>query len=424
MYSEDKSVINVLMIEDNSGDARITKEILAEVDKPILQLYWKKNLKEGLGFCSENNIDIILLDLSLPDSQGIESLITLHQIVPTIPVILLTGLDDETLGIKALQEGAQDYLIKGNFDPDTLIRSIRYSIERKKVEQRLIEAQKKAEQANKELLASAHKAGMADVASTVLHNVGNVLSSVIVSNDEISQLVKQLEKTKFFKANELLRKNLDNLEDFIINDPKGKKLIQYYLSLDSFFNEFINRAKKESSRLTNKIEMIKDIIISQQNYAIGSNRFDEVDLSSIILDSFKIVESSLAKQHIEVDERFSPIPKLKLQKTKLFQLFINILKNAKEAMDKNDPQTEKKITISTQSTDTEVECIISDTGIGVKPEHLKKLFKFGFTTKESGHGLGLHSCANYMKELNGSITIESDGPGKGASTILRFPLNS
>jgi PAS domain S-box-containing protein len=134
-----KQPIDILLVEDNRGDARLLQENLKEIDGNRFRLIHVELLQEALQRLAQENFDLVLLDLSLPDSQGLETFAKLHHQVPSMPVVVLTGLDDETLAMKAMQVGIQDYLIKGQVNGDLLVRSIHYAIERQKAEQKIRE---------------------------------------------------------------------------------------------------------------------------------------------------------------------------------------------------------------------------------------------------------------------------------------------
>ena len=127
--------IRVLLIEDNPGDARLIQEILAEARGSRFEVKWTDRLAAARECLADGEIDLVLLDLSLPDSQGLDTFAKVHTHVPHMPVVVLSGLDDETLAITAVQDGAQDYLVKGQADGHVLVRSIRYAIERKRAEE-------------------------------------------------------------------------------------------------------------------------------------------------------------------------------------------------------------------------------------------------------------------------------------------------
>ena len=140
MNEMDDRHIKVLLIEDNPGDARLIREMLAEVRGATFDLEWVDRLSAGLERLAEGGFDMVLLDLGLPDSQGIDTFVTLQAQAPRVPIIVLTGLDDEALAVKAVQEGAQDHLVKGQVDSHALVRSIRYAVERHRLLRELEQA--------------------------------------------------------------------------------------------------------------------------------------------------------------------------------------------------------------------------------------------------------------------------------------------
>lgn len=134
----DNQVTKILLIEDNPGDARLIQEMLAEAESGSITIEWVPKLSEGLERLSRGEIDLVLLDLDLPDSRGLDTFLRAYAQAPDVPFVLLTGIDDETLALNAVRKGAQDYLIKGQVDGELLRRAIRYATERKRVEEVLI----------------------------------------------------------------------------------------------------------------------------------------------------------------------------------------------------------------------------------------------------------------------------------------------
>ena len=135
--------IKVLLIEDDPGDAHLIRWMMSKVDGPTFSMEHADRLSTGLERLAAGDIDVVLLDLGLPDSSGLDTFIKVHAQVPEVPIIILTGLEDATLAIKAVQGGAQDYLSKNKLDSELLVRAIHYAIERKKTEEALRESQEK-----------------------------------------------------------------------------------------------------------------------------------------------------------------------------------------------------------------------------------------------------------------------------------------
>jgi DNA-binding response OmpR family regulator len=163
-----EKLIQVLLIEDNPTDALLVEGALTQVSTAEFKLTNVERLIKGLECLSQEPLDVVLLDLSLPDSQGLETLVKIREQAPQVPVVVLTGLTDEELGLRALQEGAQDYLVKGHFEGGGLARTIRYAIERKRSEAEII-------QRNRELLAL-QSAGAAIASNLRLDDVYNTLA--------------------------------------------------------------------------------------------------------------------------------------------------------------------------------------------------------------------------------------------------------
>ncbi len=271
-----------------------------------------------------------------------------------------------------------------------------------------------------ELVEKAHKAGMADIASGVLHNVGNILNSVNTSASLISDTVRQSKLEGLSQANTILREHIDNLEHFIAEHPKGKKLIQYYLKLEEPLKKEQDKVLKQSKRLINKIELINDAIAAQQSYVGTSMEADETSLSGMIDNALALQAGSIEKHGLTIEKDLGSTDTIMTQRSKLIHVLVNIFKNAKEAMSGVPPE-QKNITIKTWQDEDSVYLSISDNGVGIRKEHMDKIFTQGFTTKESGHGFGLHSSANYMSEMGGDLAVESEGEGMGTTFILTFP---
>jgi signal transduction histidine kinase/DNA-binding LacI/PurR family transcriptional regulator len=265
----------------------------------------------------------------------------------------------------------------------------------------------------------AHRKGMMAIVNGILHNISNVLNSISVSTHLIRDLIYTSPLDDFAKANQLLESNWANLDHFIGNDPKGKKLLQFYTKLGEPFRELQAQLLENINRLKDKIRLINDIIITQEGYIGIKSSLEEVDICALVEDVMKINITSLEKRHIKINKYYQEIPKVKVQKTKLFYVLVNLIKNAQEAMDEV-PETDRELTLTVSQTGKYKTIRVTDTGTGIPQELLQSVFAYGFTTKKSGHGFGLHSCANYMTEMDGKIWAESGGPGKGTTFVLQF----
>ena len=275
--------------------------------------------------------------------------------------------------------------------------------------------------ARKELIEKAHKAGMADIATGTLHNVGNILNSVKTSTQAIADTMEKSPLNGLNKANKMLRDNIDYLEEFFTNNPKSKKLMQYYLKLEDGFNKEKDSMKQHLERLFDKVDIIDSVVSAQQSYAGSTGFEEETAFSEIIEDAITMQSGSVKQYNIAITKDLKDIPIVPVQKTKLVHILINLIQNAKDAM-LSIPPEDRKLKIKTESNNEAVFIKVIDSGSGIDKEHIEKIFSHGFTTKKTGHGFGLHSSANYMTEMGGKMWVESEGKGKGSTFVLRFSL--
>jgi C4-dicarboxylate-specific signal transduction histidine kinase len=160
----------------------------------------------------------------------------------------------------------------------------------------------------------------------------------------------------------------------------------------------------------------------QQSYAKVSGVYENLQPADLVEDALRINATAFDRHHIELIREFADnTPVVCVDRHKVLQILINLLRNAKHAMDEK-PDCIKRLVVRVATTaNGKVAIIITDNGIGIPPEHMTKIFNHGFTTKKDGHGFGLHSGANAAKEMGGSLTAKSDGPGQGAEFTLELP---
>lgn len=291
------------------------------------------------------------------------------------------------------------------------------------LETRVKERTAELEAAQKDLVENAHYTGMAEIATSILHNVGNILNSISTSGYMIRETVESSKMAAILKANALLEKNMDRIEDFLCKDPKGMQLLKFYLSLGEMYKTENQKLSSHINSLIEKIDTVKEVVSQQHNYASGTRQSEERVLQELLETSVKILESSMTGRDIEIERDYEEVPKVVVQKTKLVHTLVNILKNAREAIQAHNSPV-RKIWLSISQESGWVEARVKDSGEGISKDNLEKVFKHGFTTKKEGHGFGLHSCAKAMEDIGGQLLVESEGPGCGATFILRFPIQS
>jgi C4-dicarboxylate-specific signal transduction histidine kinase len=292
--------------------------------------------------------------------------------------------------------------------------------------QREINEREQAQEAlrisQQKLLESSRLAGMAEVATGVLHNVGNVLNSVNVSAGLVVEKLRRSKAPKLAKAALLLTSQNGDLAEYLTKDPNGRKLPAYLSKLGEFFLAENIELLQEVDQLGRNIEHIKEVVAMQQSYAKVSGVFENLAAHYLVEDAIAMNTGAFERHHIVVDRQFSPVPLVRVDRHKVLQILINLLRNAKYALDESK-RADKRITISVSVVnDRSVHIVVADNGIGISPENLTRIFAHGFTTREEGHGFGLHSGALAAHAMGGSLSVTSAGTGHGATFTLELPI--
>ena len=365
MLPFEPQTIKVMLIEDDKGDAELINLMFDEVDRITFQVKWAKRISEALAALAADDSDVILLDLTLPDAQGLEAFIMLHDSYPELPIVVLSGLANEKIISQAMQSGAQDYLIKDEINSQSISRSLLYAIERKKAEKALRDSQKLA--------------SLGTLAAGIAHEINSPLQ-VITGMSE--SLIRKL------------RSNTIDTEQVIRN------------------LETINR---NSWR-------VADIVRSLLTYSRATvDEMHSHDLNAIVNDSLLLIEHQLLSwANITVHTLLSPlIPPLICDRNKITQVIINLLTNARDAL-----PTGGEITISTLYDNQNKQHIlqIKDNGKGIPPHQLRNIFDPFFTTKPIGQGtgLGLSIVLGIVRAHGGTIDVESQ-ENVGTTFTIKLP---
>jgi two-component system, NtrC family, sensor kinase len=210
---------------------------------------------------------------------------------------------------------------------------------------------------------------------------------------------------------------------FVTTDPKGKHLVEFLRLLATHLSDERVDVTKELEQLTSKVEHIKAIVATQQSYAGVSGMIEAVDLSTMLDDALRLNATAFERHRIQVIRQYAPLPKVRVDKQKVLQIIVNLVKNAKEAFHSGLAQTNRHLIVRTMlREENTLQIQVADNGVGIAAEDLTRIFSHGFTTKSNGHGFGLHSCANAANEMGGALTVASDGPQKGAVFTLELPF--
>jgi PAS domain S-box-containing protein len=283
------------------------------------------------------------------------------------------------------------------------------------------ETEAKLDQVRKQLLEASRQAGMAEVATSVLHNVGNVLNSVNVASSCVAENLKKSKAASLSKVVALLREHEADLGNFFTNDPKGKQLPGYLSQLAGHLAGEQAAALDELALLQKNIEHIKEIVAMQQNYAGSSGVPEHVAVVDLVEDAFRMNTGAMERHHVKVVREYSETPQISVEKHKVLQILVNLIRNAKYACDDSGRQ-DKQIILRVTNGHGSIKISVVDNGVGIPAENMTRIFNYGFTTRKEGHGYGLHSGALAAKEIGGNLTAFSEGPGRGATFTLELPV--
>ncbi len=376
-----ETLMKVLLVEDNPGDARLIREMIAEVKGTQFDLHCTERLSAALECLAEGDIALILTDLELLDSQGLETFAKVYGQAPQVPIIVLTGLDDEEAGLEAVRRGAQDYLVKGHIEGNLLVRAMRYAIERKRAQEQLKEysenLERMVDERTQELKAAYEKlirteklAAMGELAGGVGHDLRSPLTTIRNSAYLLKMIMEEAVDEKVAKYLDMIEEQVD-VCDKIISDLL------------------------DSSRL-GKIEV------------------KEVDINQIV---HKVVQATVPPQNVEISTSLAPdLTSVMADASQLEQIFPNLIANAIQAMP--DGGT---LSLSTDQKENFIEVRVADTGAGIPDENLDKVFEPLFTTKAKGVGLGLAIVKRLVERQSGVIQVESQ-VGKGTTFTVKLPI--
>jgi signal transduction histidine kinase len=285
-------------------------------------------------------------------------------------------------------------------------------------------SEKKIKKLQDELIDQAYNQGVAENSVHVLHNIGNVLTSIIGKGDALKKDLNKKTTTKLLdkvltKLNSIELDKLDEKTFSALKNTLGTIQEQFKKEEDELI-EANNFTLRESLR-------ISEIISTQQKYANLKTKVNSIlTVSDLVQDIVTMHQYRLDKRDIQLTLDVCPKAQVYVEKVGLSQTISNAIVNAIESIDekikKDVLENSWNLEITTMMDGSDIVLMVADNGMGIDQENLKKLFSYGFSTKERGSGFGLHNCANYMKTIGGSIEILSDGVYKGAQTVIKIPV--
>jgi len=282
-------------------------------------------------------------------------------------------------------------------------------------------AEAERETLNVQLRDASRRVGMAEVATGVLHNVGNVLNSVNVAATFLHERLRGSRVTAVQRVARLLE-GQDDLARFLTEDPRGKVVPAYLAHLSVELLRERDQLSAEVDGLRGHIDHIKKIVVMQQTLARAGGVTERCELADVLDEALSLETASFDKYAVEVVRNYEPAPEMVLDRHKLLQIVINLITNAKHALrEATGPRRlEVRVEWSAQRGAT---ITVADTGVGIPPENLERVFQHGFTSRPEGHGFGLHHSALSAKEMGGTLTGASDGNGLGACFTLTLPVS-
>jgi DNA-binding LacI/PurR family transcriptional regulator/signal transduction histidine kinase len=276
--------------------------------------------------------------------------------------------------------------------------------------------------ANAELIETSRMAGLAEMATGILHNIGNAMNSVNTSCSMSADTVRKSKIASVRKVAQLLIEQGPNLPRFMESDPRGQKLPAFLTQLSEHLGGEQALVLKELDELRAKVEHINQIIAAQQSYAHVSGLVEQIPPEELLEFALKLSEASLTRHQVRTVRSFDKVPQVRVQRQKAVQILVNLIRNAKESMGAAHREEKVlKLGIRCLAPDR-VTISIGDNGQGIDAENIARIFSFGFTTKPGGHGFGLHNSALAAREMGGSLIAQSEGLGKGATFIFELPV--
>ena len=425
--------IKVLLIEDDSAVAQLIKEMLDKHSKGSLNVYWEDNLRKGMDYLKKNNSSVVLLDLSLPDSKGLNTLSAVHREAPYIPIVILTGLDDTALAVRSLQHGAQDYLIKSEVTPNLLIRAIQYAIERSRIEEALAKSRDELEERVRERTVELFEAN---------EHLKSEIEERRKKQSQLQEAYVKLKETQSQLIQAAKMQVVGVIASGIAHEVKNPLAI--ILQGAEFLDKKIHA---KDTNINTAIASIKEAVERADRIIKGLLDFSSVskpdmhkeDINSLIDKCVFLLKHEFDKRHIKVVRNFNNVPSVFIDKNKIEQVFVNIFMNAAYAMDK----TGGELTITTRvlkldepdagypdkemfpsQADTVLLAEITDTGGGIPKDIMERIFEPFFTTNRSrgGAGLGLAIVKNIIDMHKGMIYI-SNVDRKGAKVRIYFRMH-
>ncbi len=433
--------LTALIIEQTSNFRNAISEPLR---REGVKVYESSDGMAGLEIFknSKNNINMVILDYYLPTLNGHQLLLKIRNESKNIdlPIIMVSELSDKNIQIQLFKDGLTDLLTKPFIQEELIarldihIKNIIHKIlleknilelenHKKYLEEKVVERTRTLKEAQEQLLEASRHAGMAEIATDVIHNIGNALNSINISAEVTKANIDDLQLNIINKIVELMDDHKEDLGDFMSNTKKGQLIPVLLKEFAAHIAEDKGQLNDEVKKMKANVEHIQSIIQVQQSNAKNILVVDLQNPIELFETAIQMNESSINRHDISLEKEFGKESDIKTDRHKVLQILINLISNAKGAFT-DILQSDKKIICRITKSDGFLDFSVIDNGIGIPKENLDKIFNYGFTTKKTGHGFGLHNSANTAEQLKGSLIVTSEGSNKGASFSLKIPYQS
>lgn len=397
----------ILIVDDDPVNVQVLKSQLS-----MYQITVAENGAKALSIIENGPVfDLAILDIMMPVISGYKLCRILRQRFKAVelPILLLTARNQVSDLVEGLESGASDFLTKPVSRRELQAR-VRTHLE-------LVDIQRQLQKAQKQALAHAREAGKAEFATTVLHNVGNILNSINISCAGIAERITNSRLSGLIKANTLLASHRGDLATFLSSDQRGARLPEYYGKLGDILLREHQDLGQEIEQVQRRIELMREIIETQQFFAKPDMVALSVDISSVTDESLAVQGDLIERYDIKVRKAYQLEDQVKVHQPLLVHVLVNLIKNAIEAM--QSAPVRELILETGRLQDGRPFCRIIDSGEGM--DDVSRIFQSGYTTKKNGHGYGLYFCHKAIEAMGGMLTAESDGLQMGSCFSVVFP---
>jgi len=275
-----------------------------------------------------------------------------------------------------------------------------------------------------ELRDAQRQAGMSEVATGVLHNVGNAVNSINVSLHIIQERLSKSEAPKIRQVAQLLEDHTENLSEYIAHDDKGKLVLPYLAAVSDELADQGESLRRELRHLREHVEHVTEIVRAQQAHAGSPAVLESLSLGDVVEAAFQMVAPAFQDAGIRIKRDYQEIPPFIMDRHLAIQVLVNLLTNARRAL-REVSRADKLVLIEIKRLQADRVCVkVADNGIGIATDVLPRIFELGFSTRREGHGFGLHASANAARQMGGALTGESPGLNQGATFRLELPLEA